>query len=100
MAPRLNQNQPTNQPKKQVAEELEKREAARRVQEEEKERQREAARAAALAREEELRKLTSQWAQEPKEEGACVCALGFSGWMLLVLSLCAWHRLYPCSKQR
>jgi hypothetical protein len=62
-----------------VAEELERREALKRAEEEERERQREAARAAAMAREEELRKLTSQWAQEPKEEGALVW-LGFGFW--------------------
>lgn len=58
-----------------MADELRKREDAKRAQEEERERQREAARQAALAREEELRKLTSQWAQEPKEEGALVACV-------------------------
>ena len=50
-----------------VAVEMRRREEIKRVEVEEKEKEREAARQAALQRDEELRRLTSQWAQEPKE---------------------------------
>lgn len=50
-----------------VAAEMRRREEIKRVEVEEKEKEREAARQAALQRDEELRRLTSQWAQEPKE---------------------------------
>ncbi|GAB5031959.1 rna polymerase-associated protein ctr9 homolog [Nannochloropsis oceanica] len=50
-----------------VAAEMRRRDEVKRVEEEEREKEREAARHAALQRDEELRRLTSQWAQEPKE---------------------------------
>lgn len=50
-----------------VAAEMRRREEVKRAEEEEREREKAAARQAALERDEELRRLTLQWAQEPRE---------------------------------